>query len=37
MSHFAPAACQPGAEEGENCLLAGTCVNNRFCARIPAL
>lgn len=37
MVHFAPVAGQPGAEEGESCWLAGTCVNNRFCARIPAL
>lgn len=28
---------QPGAEQGERCLLAGTCANSRFCARIPAL
>lgn len=37
MAHFAPAAGQPGAEEGEGCLPAGTCGNNSFCARIPAL
>lgn len=37
MAHFASAAGQPGVEEEESCLLAGTCVNNRFCARIPAL
>lgn len=35
MAHFASAAAQPRAEEGESCLHTGTCVKKRFSARIP--